>query len=137
MFGRSSCSRYFEPSNERHVRFECRTFELSEVGRLDLPQVMLSQKEKDTEREALGGAREACDRASKCERSEAREASTTCFACRKSNRVTSLWREASCCFHELVFQRIRRLMKMNYFLCFVSSYDDLTHLPQLLKLKFS
>ena len=67
---------------------------------LDLPQVVLSHEEKETDREA-------CARASKCERSEAREASTTCFACRKSNRVTSLWREASCCFHELVFQRIR------------------------------
>ena len=92
---------------------------------LDLPQVVLSQEEKETEREA-------CERASRYERSEAREASTTCFAGRKSNRVTSLWREASCCFpHELVFQRIRRLTKMNYFLCFVSSYDDLTHLSQL------
>ena len=46
------------------------------------------------------------------------------------NRVTSLWREASCCFHELVIQRIRRLTKINYFLCFVSSYGDLTHLSQ-------
>ena len=65
---------------------------------LDLPQVVLSQEEKETEHKALGRAREACDRASKCERSEAQEACTTCFACRKSNRVTSLWREASCCF---------------------------------------
>ena len=30
----------------------------------DLPQVVLSQEEKETEREALGGAREACNRAS-------------------------------------------------------------------------
>ena len=35
---------------------------------LDLPQVVLNQEEKETERKA-------CDRASKCERSEAREAS--------------------------------------------------------------
>ena len=96
----------------------------------DLPQVVLSHEQKETEREA-------CDRASKCERSKEREASTTCFACRKSNRVTSLWREASCCFHELVFQRIRRLMKMNYILCLVSSYDDSTHLSQPLKQNFS
>ena len=69
---------------------------------LDLPQVVLSQEEKETEREAL-------DRASKCERSEAREASTTCFARQEieSSDVT-VWREASCCFHELVFQRICR-----------------------------
>ena len=104
---------------------------------LDFSQVVLSQKEKETKRKALGGAREAWDRASKCERSEAREACTTCFACRKSNRMTLLWREASGCFHELVFQRIRRLTKMNYFLRFVSSCDDLTHLSLPLKLNFS
>ena len=65
------------------------------VLHLDLPQVVLSQEEKETEHKAFGGAREACNRASKCERSKAREASTTCFACRKSNWVTYLWREAS------------------------------------------
>ena len=37
---------------------------------VDLPQVVLSQEEKETEHKALGGAREAPDQASKRERSD-------------------------------------------------------------------
>ena len=79
-----------------------------------------------TSRAQSGRKRNRAQSARGSARSEAREASTTCFACRKSNRVTSLWREASGCFHELMFQLIRRLTKINYFLRFVSSCDNRT-----------
>ena len=89
---------------------------------------MLSQEEKEAEREALVGARKACDRASKYEHD--------LFRLQEIESSDVTWREASCYFHELVFQRIRRLKK-NYFLCFVNSSGDLTHLSQPLKLNFS
>ena len=108
------------------------------VLHLDLPQVVLSQEEKRNWAQSVWGSTRSMRPSLKVRAKQSKRGEHNLFHLQEIELSDlSLARSFRSCFYELVFQRIRRLTKMNYFLHFASFCDDLTHLSLPLKLNFS